>query len=50
MKRGWMLVLLMSLFAVAPMTGCRVEEEDDDDLELKVDTEGRERGVSIDTD
>ena len=49
MKRGWMLVLALSLFA-APLTGCRVEEEDDDDLELKVDTEGRERGVSIDTD
>ena len=49
MKRGWMLVLLLPLF-VAPMTGCRVEAEDDDDLELKVDNEGRNRGVSIDAD
>ena len=49
MKRGWMLVLLLPLF-VAPMTGCRVEAEDDDDVELKVDNEGRRRGVSVDTD
>ncbi len=49
MKRGWMLVLLLPLF-VAPMTGCRVEAEDDDDLELKVDNEGRNRGISIDAD
>jgi len=49
MKRGWMLVLLLPLF-VAPVTGCRVEAEDDDDVELKVDNEGRKRGVSIDTD
>ena len=49
MKRAWMLVLMLPLF-VAPMTGCRVEAEDDDDVELKVDNEGRKRGVSIDTD
>ncbi len=49
MKRGWMLVLLLPLF-VAPMTGCRVEDDDDDDVELKVDTEGPRKGVKIDTD
>ena len=49
MKRGWMLVLLLPLF-VAPVTGCRVEADDDDDLEVKVDNKGDKRGVSIDAD
>ncbi len=50
MKRGWILALLLPLF-LAPVTGCRVEaEDDDDDLELKIDNEGRSRGVSIDAD
>jgi hypothetical protein len=45
-----MLVLLLPLF-VAPVTGCRVEaEDDDDDLEVKVDNEGSRRGLSVDTD
>ena len=49
MKRGWMLILLLPLF-VAPVTGCRVEADDDDDLEVKVDNKGDKRGVSIDAD
>lgn len=52
MNRGWMLVLLLALFAAAPMTGCRaeVDADDDADLDVKVDNDGRKRGVKVDVD
>jgi hypothetical protein len=50
MKRGWILVLLLSMFALAPAGGCRVDADDDDDLDVKVDTEGRNKGLKVDTD
>ena len=50
MKRGWTLFLLLSVFALAPTTGCRVEADDDDDLDVKVDTEGHNKGLTVDTD
>jgi len=51
MTRGWMLVLLLTLF-VAPFVGCRaeVDTDDDADLNVKVDNEGKNRGVKIDAD
>ena len=50
MKRGWILFLLISVFALAPTMGCRVDADDDDELDVKVDTEGRNKGLKVDTD
>ena len=50
MKR-WMLVLLMALLGVSYAGGCTVDADDDDDeLEIKADTEGDEKSIKIDKD
>ena len=50
MTKRWMLVLLVALMGLPALSGCKVEEEDDDDVELKVDTKGDRKGVEIDAD
>lgn len=45
MKR-WMILLAVISLGL-PVAGCRVEE-DDDDVELKVDTEGENKSIKID--
>ena len=50
MTKRWLLVLLVALMGGVPV-GCSVDaDDDDDDVELKVDNEGDERGVTIDSD
>ena len=51
MTRSLIVLILFGLFAMPAITGCVVKkEDDDDDVELKVDNEGTERGVKIDRD
>ena len=51
-KRAWTLALLMGSLLTLPFaTGCHVDaDDDDDDTEVKIDTKGKNQGVTIDKD
>lgn len=51
MKREWLLALLLPLLVVSFNAGCRVEaDDDDDDLQMEVDTRGERGRLEVDTD
>ena len=49
-KRGWMLMLVLSLNALPALSGCHVDADDDDDVEIKADTKGDTKSIKIDRD
>jgi hypothetical protein len=49
-KRGWLLLLVLSLNALPALSGCHVDADDDDKVEIKADTKGAHKGVTIDKD
>jgi hypothetical protein len=48
--RGGSLLLMCSLLTLPFAAGCRVEADDDDDMEMKIDTKGEKQGITIDKD